>query len=302
MLRFLLHTKFIVLLTSVSLVPLIVVAGVTLARYQQTLEDDASKLGHQLASTAAAEIRSFMVSQFGILENIAAIYHPDFPIEPNIAEDITEITLLRSENFMDISVVDAAGDEIARKNRLLVVTENDLGNVSATEAFASVRERGVYVGPVYVRSGRRYFRNRRSARTCLHRERARYCHRASRPLVCPCRARSLCLAAGARDRGESREPRHGGFWHIREQEWGSGARFLAPDDDSSFRSSVFRDAEHQLVCHRGATRGERLRRGAPCGVFLARCFAHRGSARHRSRCLFRRTHLAPYRGASPRCT
>src|SRR3989344_2304212 len=157
MLRFLLHTKFIVLLTSVSLVPLIVVAGVTLARYQQTLEDDASKLGHQLASTAAAEIRSFMVSQFGILENIAAIYHPDFPIEPNIAEDITEITLLRSENFMDISVVDAAGDEIARKNRLLVVTENDLGNVSATEAFASVRERGVYVGPVYVRSGRPFF-------------------------------------------------------------------------------------------------------------------------------------------------
>ncbi|HEY4488242.1 MAG TPA: ATP-binding protein [Candidatus Paceibacterota bacterium] len=157
MLRFRLHTKFIVLLTSVSLVPLIVVAGVTLARYQQTLEDDASKLGHQLASTAAAEIRSFMVSQFGILENIAAIYHPDFPIEPDIAEDITEITLLRSENFMDISVVDAAGDEIARKNRLLVVTEDDLGNVSGGEAFAAVRERGVYVGPVYVRSGRPFF-------------------------------------------------------------------------------------------------------------------------------------------------
>lgn len=155
--RIRLHTKFIVLLTSVSLVPLVLVAGVTLLRYQATLENDASKLGHQLAATAAAEIRSFMVSQFGILENIATIYHPDFPIQPDVAEDITEITLLRSENFMDISIVDEKGVEVARKNRLLVVTEGDLREVRDDEAFRTVRDRGVYVGPVYVRSGRPFF-------------------------------------------------------------------------------------------------------------------------------------------------
>src|SRR3989338_139798 len=104
-----LHTKFIVLLTSVSLVPLIVVATVTPLRFLQTLTAAASKLGPPHAECASAEIKSFMVSQLGILDNIAAIYHPEFPIEPKVAERILENVLFRSENFADISVVDPEG-------------------------------------------------------------------------------------------------------------------------------------------------------------------------------------------------
>ena len=152
-----LHTKFIVLLASVSLVPLVVVSGVTLLRFQSSLQTEASKLGYQLATSAAGEIRTFMATQFGTLDNIATIYHPDFPIERDIAEQLVEVMLLRSENFMDISVTDAIGKEVARQNRLLVITNKDLRDLATSTAFLSVKERGVYVGPVYVRSGRPFF-------------------------------------------------------------------------------------------------------------------------------------------------
>ncbi|OGG57441.1 hypothetical protein A2853_03700 [Candidatus Kaiserbacteria bacterium RIFCSPHIGHO2_01_FULL_55_17] len=152
-----LHTKFIVLLTGVSLVPLLVVSLVTLNRFQKTLNADAAKLGEQLAATASAEIKSFMVSQLRILDNVAALYQPEFPIEPDVAEGILENIMFRSENFSDISVVDTNGKEVARKNRLLVITDNDLRSWADTPAFEAVRERSIYIGQVLVQSGRPLF-------------------------------------------------------------------------------------------------------------------------------------------------
>ena len=152
-----LHTKFIVLLTSVSLVPLVIVSGFTLLRFQRSLETEAAKLGHQVAATAAAEIRTFMISQLVILDNIATIYHPEFPIEKDVAERISDSILFRSENFMDISVVDKSGREILRKNRLLVIRSEDLRDRADSPEYTTVKEHGVYVGPVYVRSGKSFF-------------------------------------------------------------------------------------------------------------------------------------------------
>jgi|GEM_PF-2555859 len=152
-----LHTKFIVLLICVSLIPLTIVAAVTQARFQSTLRTDASKLGQQLASTASAEIKSFIVSQLRILDNIAALYQPGFPIEPKIAEQLLENLLFRSDNFSDITVVNAEGKEIARKNRRIVLSENDRQELGNTPAFAGVEKNGIYVGPVIVESGRPFF-------------------------------------------------------------------------------------------------------------------------------------------------
>lgn len=152
-----LHTKFIVLLISVSLLPLVIVSGVTLIQYQRTLQTDATALGSQLAETAAAEIRTFIVSQFGTLENVASIYNPDFPIKGDISDRITELTLLRSDNFYDLSVVDSSGHEIARKNRVATFTIGDYRDRSASDAFITVRDKGIYVGPVYVEGGRPFF-------------------------------------------------------------------------------------------------------------------------------------------------
>jgi len=152
-----LHTKFIVLLTGAALIPLIVVSAVTFVRFQSTLEADASKLGHQIAATASAEISSFMVSQFTSLANIATLYDPNFPIRPADAGRLLDTILLRSDDFTDISVVDKDGKEIVRKNKLLVVAAGDLRDMSTSQEFATVRESGVYVGPLYINNGRPFF-------------------------------------------------------------------------------------------------------------------------------------------------
>lgn len=157
MYRVKLHTKFIALLIGVSLVPLLIVSGVTLIRYQQTLLSGAEALGSQLANTAAAEIRTFVVSQFDILESVAAIYNPDFPINAATAGQLTNIILLRSENFADISVTDVSGREVMRVNRVKITTSTDLRDRSADEAFQAVKASGVYIGPVYVIGGRPFF-------------------------------------------------------------------------------------------------------------------------------------------------
>jgi hypothetical protein len=142
-----LHTKFIAMLILASLVPLVVVAVVTQVRFQATVRADASRLGEQLAATASAEIKSFIVSQLRILDNIAAIYQPEFPIEPGTAEQLLENILFRSDNFADITVVDVSGKEIARKNRRLVVDASTRQDLRAAESFTTIREKGIYVGP-----------------------------------------------------------------------------------------------------------------------------------------------------------
>lgn len=152
-----LHTKFVLILTSVALVPLAFLAPIMLARFQTALENDATKIGQQLAATAAAETRTFMVSEIRILENIAVLYHPQFPIDPSDAERILENILLSSQNFTDISVVHADGKEIARKNRLLVIRPEVLHGPESDARLEAVRESGVYVGPVYISGGRSFF-------------------------------------------------------------------------------------------------------------------------------------------------
>src|SRR3989344_719704 len=152
-----LHTKFIVLLISVSLIPLIIVGAVTLTLFQHTLESDASKLGHQLAATASAEAKSFMVSQLRILDNIAALYQPEFPIESDTAARVLENILFRSDNFSDLSVVNSSGREIARKNRILAITNKELRDRGESAEFRAVRDAGTYIGPVAVRNSRPYF-------------------------------------------------------------------------------------------------------------------------------------------------
>src|SRR3989344_6027080 len=99
MVKIRLHTKFIVLLTGAALIPLIVVSGVMLVRFQATLESDAAKLGTQIAATASAQISSFMVSQFISLSNIATLYDPNFPIRPEDAARILDTVLLPPGEF-----------------------------------------------------------------------------------------------------------------------------------------------------------------------------------------------------------
>ncbi len=154
-----LHTKFVAILILVAVIPLAFVSLATLGRFQQTLEKDAEKLGLQVAAGASAEIRAFVLSQMGTLDNVAAIYHPQFPIEKATASHILENILLSSDSFTEITVVAPDGSEVVRKNKLFVVPLGDAhDDIEMHTAFEAIRDMGAYVGPVYVNAGKPFFR------------------------------------------------------------------------------------------------------------------------------------------------
>lgn len=51
-----LRTKFVLLLSAVSLAPLALTALLTFSRFQTTLDQDAQRLGHQLTATAVGDV------------------------------------------------------------------------------------------------------------------------------------------------------------------------------------------------------------------------------------------------------
>ncbi len=155
--RFKLRNKFVLLLIVVSLTPLILTVALTYFRFQRTLEQHASQLQNQLSATAAVEIKSFIISQVGILETIATVYNPEFTTNSKEVTKILENILYKSDNFTTISIVDKKGQEIARQDRILVVIPSDFRDLSTTLAFNTVKEKGLYIGPIYIEGGKPSF-------------------------------------------------------------------------------------------------------------------------------------------------
>ncbi len=152
-----LRTKFLLLFSLISLVPLVLTNVLTYVRFQRTLESDAAKVESQLAATAAARVKSFVISQVGILDTVATLNNPEFFAKPDEASKIVENVLFRNENFTDIDILDKDGKEILRQDRLVVYGPGDLKNLGDTDAFKTVKEKGLYVGPMYIQGGKALF-------------------------------------------------------------------------------------------------------------------------------------------------
>ena len=155
--RIRLRTKFLLLFSIIALIPLILTLSITYTRFQHTLEQDAIKLENQLAATASNKVKTFIVSQVGILDTIATLYDQEFARPQDSLFKIVENILYRSENFTNISIVDKDGKEIIKQDRILVFRESDLGNILGSEAFESVKTSGLYIGPMYIENGKPLF-------------------------------------------------------------------------------------------------------------------------------------------------
>ena len=152
-----LRSKFLLLFTLISLVPLVITAVLTYERFQSTLQQDAGALESQLAATAAVRVKSFVVSQANVLDTVATLQNPEFFAKPDEASKIVENVLYKNDNFNDISIVDKSGNEVLRQDRLIVYGPGDLRDISNTTEFQIVKEKGLYVGPMYIRSGKASF-------------------------------------------------------------------------------------------------------------------------------------------------
>ncbi len=171
-----LRTKFLILFSIISLIPLVLTLLITYTRYQKTLEQDAVKLENQFAATASSKIKTFMVSQIGIINNIATLYDEEFssddasltnesshgnedPHPRNLSGATTEIKhiLYRSENFTNLSIINQDGKEIIKEDKTLIFEEDDLIDIENSEKFKTIKTKGLYIGPIYRENGKSLF-------------------------------------------------------------------------------------------------------------------------------------------------
>ncbi len=149
-----LRTKLIGLFIVIALVPLLAVTAITITKLQQTERQNALQHANQIAKTTSEEIKSFIISQFGILENIQVTYQV---LSDAQRQNLTEQVLFLSDTFDDLSILNSVGKEIVRKNRIEVVRPQDLRDESTTSKYQGARDSGAYIGPLYLVSGKPFF-------------------------------------------------------------------------------------------------------------------------------------------------
>ncbi len=152
-----LRTKFILFLVAALLLPLALLSYVATRPFVNSLQIDAERFGSQLTETVNEKIGSFLVSQIQAVDNLALFYGPDSPISTELVGNIIEDTLYRNSSFESVIIADADGQEVINKDLVRVVDPSELKNISDTESFQTVREKGLYIGPLYFEKGRPFF-------------------------------------------------------------------------------------------------------------------------------------------------
>jgi signal transduction histidine kinase len=151
-----LRTKLSVVLIGLTVVPLILVTTVTILRAQELQRENIIIHDRHTAQVAAGKIETFLVSQFVTLKNIG-LSSPGLITDQITQEAFVEQFLHKGGEFSELTLVDATGQEIVRKNTLEVVAQDDLADRSQTPEFLSTQQTGHYISSQYLRNGKPFF-------------------------------------------------------------------------------------------------------------------------------------------------
>lgn len=151
-----LRLKVIFLFGGLTIIPLLLVMAVTIMRTRNLQRENAAILNEQIADTASESVKAFVTKQFQILQDIGGI-HSEFFEDPKLQDVILERFLFQTEDFVELSIVDWRGKEVAREHTVRVFNSEDFLDYSGTKKFLEVQENLVYLGPVYVFEGRPFF-------------------------------------------------------------------------------------------------------------------------------------------------
>lgn len=152
--KFRLRTKFAILFISTALLPLLVGMTITAITLQNIERGNALNLNQQYAQNVSEQVKAFVEAQFGILEHIS--------IDPQLFDKKNQTTLLeralfKSNNFIDISILDGQGRTIRRENVIRLVTDKEMADRAASPEFQAVKSQKRYLGSVYLSEGKPYF-------------------------------------------------------------------------------------------------------------------------------------------------
>lgn len=155
--RIRLRFKFIILLLSLAVIPLLLVSILNIYNLQKEERIRSLDLGDKVAQLVAEQVKSFISIQFSELEQISTTYlhYSKFPAGQPL-EEYLDIFLFKNPNFVDIAIINKEGDEITRKNAIKIYEQKDLTNRKNSPEFAEIEHNRYFIGPLYFENGRPY--------------------------------------------------------------------------------------------------------------------------------------------------
>lgn len=152
-----LRSKVILLVAGAAFIPLLAVTTITVFRLQSIQQDNAVARETEITKSISTEIEAFIVSQFSILKNSAALF-TESRHAPDERDAALERALVNNETFTELSFTDAHGIERGRVSATLATPPETLGgDRSQSPEFIATRDNGSYIGPIFLAGGRPLF-------------------------------------------------------------------------------------------------------------------------------------------------
>lgn len=151
-----LRTKLIVVLIGFASIPFVLTMLQTILKFQNIQKENAISQERRIASFVTKEITEFVSLQFSALDNfdnVDSFLPKNFELRQNFLERL----LFSHDNFSEITIVDANGQETNRVNRLIVITPRDLAQYLDEEKFLAAKESSHFISQLFWEKNRLFF-------------------------------------------------------------------------------------------------------------------------------------------------
>lgn len=149
-----LRSKFILLLLSLAVIPLLLVSIINIYNLQNGEKGHSLNLENKVAQLVTEQVKSFISMQFAELEGINTTYSQ--LLTDQSRQDSMDIFLFKNPNFIDIAILDKAGNEIVHKNAIKIFDQKDLINRKNSPEFTEIEQHRYFIGPLYFENGKPY--------------------------------------------------------------------------------------------------------------------------------------------------
>ncbi len=143
-------------LTGIILLPLIIFFIFFITSGQNGEYQDRELLAHERTLNLANSLSSILQNKISVLERIGFIYNELSSTNTLASSQLVWRVAGLEDDITDIAVVDNRGKEVIRKS-IETKTKLALGDRSQNIEFLAVREKGYYIGPMYLSQGKPLF-------------------------------------------------------------------------------------------------------------------------------------------------
>ena len=144
------------LMLGVAILPLVAASVFLFTRFWNREMRNAEVLAQQRAQVASKEIGALLLSRFAAIDQLGLAYDT-ISFDISLRAQLLDRFLSSHDEVTDIVVVNSRGKEIEHRSKTRTFSSRDLADRSQNVEFAAVKEKGYYLGPVYISQQKSFF-------------------------------------------------------------------------------------------------------------------------------------------------